>query len=178
VIADVDEQALERARGAIEAELAGLVAKGRYEEGKARFLASLVHTTTGRAEFAGCELVLEAVFEQLELKQTVFRRARSRGWAELRPGDQHLRALHHRDGRRARASRAAGRHALLQPRRAAATRRDRPRRGTDDATVATAADLTAKLHKRPLLVQDAPAFVVNRILTRAPLGRPRGARAR
>jgi 3-hydroxyacyl-CoA dehydrogenase len=37
---------------------------------------------------------------------------------------------------------------------------------TDDATVATAADLTAKLHKRPLLVQDAPAFVVNRILTR------------
>jgi len=47
VIADVDEQALERARGAIEAELAGLVAKGRYEEGKARFLASLVHTTDG-----------------------------------------------------------------------------------------------------------------------------------
>ena len=37
---------------------------------------------------------------------------------------------------------------------------------TDDATVATAFDLTAKLRKRPLLVQDAPAFVVNRILTR------------
>jgi 3-hydroxyacyl-CoA dehydrogenase len=37
---------------------------------------------------------------------------------------------------------------------------------TDDATVATAFDLTAKLRKRPLLVQDAPALVVNRILTR------------
>jgi 3-hydroxyacyl-CoA dehydrogenase len=37
---------------------------------------------------------------------------------------------------------------------------------TDDETVATAAELTAKLRKRPLLVQDAPAFVVNRILTR------------
>src|SRR5207253_1754543 len=72
VIADVDEQALERARGAIEAELAGQVAKGRYDEGKARFLASLVRTTTGRADFAGCEFVLEAVFEQLTLKREVF----------------------------------------------------------------------------------------------------------
>src|SRR5204863_5719646 len=37
---------------------------------------------------------------------------------------------------------------------------------TDNAAAATAIELATKLRKRPLLVQDAPAFVVNRILTR------------
>jgi 3-hydroxyacyl-CoA dehydrogenase len=38
--------------------------------------------------------------------------------------------------------------------------------GTDDATLATAWDVTKKLRKRAVLVNDAPAFVVNRVLTR------------
>ncbi len=37
---------------------------------------------------------------------------------------------------------------------------------TDDVTLATAWDVTGKLRKRGVLVRDAPAFVVNRILSR------------
>ena len=37
---------------------------------------------------------------------------------------------------------------------------------TDDATLATAWAFAEKLRKRPVLVADAPAFVVNRVLTR------------
>jgi 3-hydroxyacyl-CoA dehydrogenase len=37
---------------------------------------------------------------------------------------------------------------------------------TDDATLATAWDVAGRLRKRGVLVQDAPAFVVNRVLTR------------
>jgi 3-hydroxyacyl-CoA dehydrogenase len=37
---------------------------------------------------------------------------------------------------------------------------------TDDATLATAWDVTRRLGKRGVLVRDAPAFVVNRMLTR------------
>src|ERR671932_1448636 len=37
---------------------------------------------------------------------------------------------------------------------------------TDDTTLATAWDVTQKLRKRAVLVRDAPAFVVNRVLTR------------
>jgi 3-hydroxyacyl-CoA dehydrogenase len=37
---------------------------------------------------------------------------------------------------------------------------------TDDVTLATAWDVTKKLRKRAVLVEDAPAFVVNRVLTR------------
>jgi 3-hydroxyacyl-CoA dehydrogenase/enoyl-CoA hydratase/carnithine racemase len=166
VIADVDEQALERARASIEAELAGLVAKGRYDEGKARFLGSLVRTTTGRAEFAGCDLVLEAVFEELDLKREVF--------AELEGIVTQDCVLATNTSALSVTAMAAG---LRHPERVVGMHFFNPVallplveivRGeqTDDATAATAFELAMKLRKRPLLVKDAPAFVVNRILTR------------
>ncbi|HUI37934.1 MAG TPA: 3-hydroxyacyl-CoA dehydrogenase NAD-binding domain-containing protein, partial [Gaiellaceae bacterium] len=71
-IRDVSEQALASARETIDEVLAEQVAKGRYDEGKARFLSSLVSTSTGYGDFADCDLVLEAVFEELEVKQRVF----------------------------------------------------------------------------------------------------------
>jgi 3-hydroxyacyl-CoA dehydrogenase len=37
---------------------------------------------------------------------------------------------------------------------------------TDDVTLATVWDVGEKLRKRPILVNDAPGFVVNRVLTR------------
>jgi 3-hydroxyacyl-CoA dehydrogenase/enoyl-CoA hydratase/carnithine racemase len=166
VIADVDEQALERARVAIEGDLAGLVAKGRYDEGKARFLASLVHTTTGREEFAGCELVLEAVFEELDLKRTVF------GELEAVVAPNGVLATN-----TSALSVTAMAEGLDHPERVVGMHFFNPVallplvevvRGerTDDETAATAVGLATKLRKRPLLVHDAPAFVVNRILSR------------
>ncbi|HEX6680364.1 MAG TPA: 3-hydroxyacyl-CoA dehydrogenase NAD-binding domain-containing protein [Gaiellaceae bacterium] len=166
VLADVDEQALERARATIEAELAGLVAKGRYDEGKARFLGSLVRTTTGRDEFAECGLVLEAVYEELEVKRQVF--------AELEAAVAPQAVLATNTSALSVTAMAAG---LAHPERVVGMHFFNPVallplvevvRGerTDDATLATALDVAAELRKRPVLVRDAPGFVVNRILTR------------
>ena len=71
-IRDVSEAALASARETIDEALAEQVEKGRYEEGKARFLSSLVSTSTSYDDFHDCDLVLEAVFEELEVKQRVF----------------------------------------------------------------------------------------------------------
>jgi 3-hydroxyacyl-CoA dehydrogenase/enoyl-CoA hydratase/carnithine racemase len=166
VLADVDEQALERARGAIEAELAGLVAKGRYDEGKARFVASLVQTTPGREEFADCQVVLEAVYEELDVKRQVF--------AELEAVVAPEAVLATNTSALSVTAMAA---ALSHPERVVGMHFFNPVallplveivRGerTDDPTVATALDIAARLRKRSVLVRDAPGFVVNRILTR------------
>src|SRR4029079_17398323 len=72
VLTDVDTGRAERAAGSIRGELAGLVAKGRLSEGKARFLGSIVTSGTGTGAYAGCDLVLEAVFEELAVKREVF----------------------------------------------------------------------------------------------------------
>ena len=156
---DVSDEALAGARESIEAELAEQVAKGRYDEGKARFLASLVSASTGYESFADCDLALEAVFEELEVKKQVF--------AELRE--------HTRDGcvlatntsslSVAEMGADVGIHffnpvavlPLVELVRTAET---------DDETLATVWAFAEKLRKRPVLVADAPAFVVNRVLTR------------
>ena len=158
-IRDVSDEALAGARSAIGEELQEQVAKGRYDEGKARFLASIVSTATTYEHFADCDLVLEAVFEELEIKQRVF--------AELR---EHTRAdcvLATNTSSLSVTEMGAdlGIHffnpvAVLPLVELVRTPE------TEGVELATAWAFAEKLRKRPVLVDDAPAFVVNRILTR------------
>ncbi len=87
------------------------------------FLATLVDGGTGWEQFAGCDLVLEAVFEELDVKREVFARG-ARRRAGRDPRHEHVVALRRGDGRRRRAS-------LLQPGRRAAARRDRAHAADD-----------------------------------------------
>jgi len=72
VLRDLEQATVDRAVESIRDELALQVSKGRYDEGKARFLGSLVSGSTSYDVFDGCDLVLEAVFEELSVKQEVF----------------------------------------------------------------------------------------------------------
>jgi 3-hydroxyacyl-CoA dehydrogenase/enoyl-CoA hydratase/carnithine racemase len=166
VLSDVDEATVKQALERIRADLAGLVAKGRLPEGKARFLGGIVTGGTGHEHFSGCDLVLEAVFEELAVKQQVF------GALEDVVSEACLLATNTSSlsvTEMARELRAPGRvvglHffnpvALLPLVEVVATP------FTDDSTLATAWDVTRKLRKTGVLVKDAPAFVVNRLLAR------------
>jgi len=156
---DVSEDALATARETIEEELAEQVAKGRYDEGKARFLASLVSTSTTYDDFADCDLVLEAVFEELEVKREVFRELRER----VRPDC--VLATNTSSLSVAEMGADLGIHffnpvAVLPLVELVSTDE------TTDDQLATAWAFAERLRKRPVLVRDAPAFVVNRVLTR------------
>jgi 3-hydroxyacyl-CoA dehydrogenase/enoyl-CoA hydratase/carnithine racemase len=166
VIRDVKQEIVDEALADIRGELDAQVRKGRYDEGKARFLASLVSGFTGYDGFADCDLVLEAVFEELEIKKKVF--------AELEDVVDdtcilatNTSALSITDmaADLRRPERVAGMHffnpvalmPLLEVVRAAET---------DEVALATVWGVGEKLRKRPILVNDAPGFVVNRVLTR------------
>jgi 3-hydroxyacyl-CoA dehydrogenase/enoyl-CoA hydratase/carnithine racemase len=166
VILDVDEGALDSAREVVEDELRELVGRGRYEEGKARFLGSLVRTTTGYDELVGCDFVLEAVVEELAVKQQVFAQLEAAVGPEavLATNTSALSVGAIAAGLR-HPERVVGMHffnpvALLPL--VELVRTDQ----TDESALATAEDVARRLRKHPLLVGDAPAFVVNRILTR------------
>ena len=158
-IRDVSEEALANAHQTIRSELQEQVASGRYHEGKARFLASLVATSTGYDHFADCDLVLEAVFEELDTKQRVF--------AELREHTRAEAVLATNTSSLSVGEMGAdlGIHffnPVAQLRLVELVRAPR----TDDVTLATAWAFAESLRKRPVVVRDAPAFVVNRVLTR------------
>ncbi len=121
---------------------------------------------TGYDGFDGCDLVLEAVFEELGVKQQVFGEleavvaddcilATNTSALSITDMAAHLR----------RPDRVVGMHffnpvgvmPLLEVVRAA---------HTSDVALATAWAVGEKLRKRPILVEDAPGFVVNRVLTR------------
>ncbi|MGZ4417397.1 MAG: 3-hydroxyacyl-CoA dehydrogenase NAD-binding domain-containing protein [Gaiellaceae bacterium] len=166
VLRDVKQEIVDEALADIRAEIAGQVAKGRYDEGKGRFLSSLVSGSTDYDGFADCDLVLEAVFEELEVKKQVFAELEQtvRDECVLATNTSALSITDIAADLR-RPERVAGMHffnpvglmPLLEVVRAAET---------DDVTLATVWEVGEKLGKRPILVNDAPGFVVNRVLTR------------
>ena len=125
-IRDVDQARVDEALETIRGELAGLEARGRYPEGKGRFLGELVHGTTGYDGFEDCDLVLEAVFEELSVKKEVFAELEAvvRDDCVLATNTSSLSVTEM--GADLRPPGAARRHPLLQSRRADAARRADP----------------------------------------------------
>ena len=166
VLRDLDDETVQGGVAQVRGEIERLVERGRYDEGKGRFLASLVTGSTEYDVFAGCDIVLEAVFEELQVKQEVFEAVEGLVAAEsvLATNTSALSVtemasvLDHPE-------RVVGMHffnpvavlPLVELVRA---------RQTNEVSLATAWQVATALRKRPVLVRDSPGFVVNRILTR------------
>ena len=149
VIKDVSQEivdtALERIRGEVGA--------------RKPFLATIVSGTTGWDGFEECDVVLEAVVEELAVKQQVF--------AELRALTKPACVLATNTSSLPVAEMGAhlGMHffnpVAVMPLVELVVTPDTP----EDA-LATAAAVTRKLRKTGVVVKDSPGFVVNRVLTR------------
>jgi len=166
VLRDLTQEQGDDALGWIRDELAELVRRGRLGEGKARFLGSLANGGTTWETFAGCDLVLEAVFEEMGVKKEVF--------AELERVVSPECVLATNTSSLSVSEMAAG---LEHPERVVGMHFFNPvavlplvelvrTPSTNDTSLATAWAVTTKLRKTAVHVQDATAFVVNRLLGR------------
>ena len=166
VLRDLTQEHVNEAVAWITAELDELVGKGRLGEGKARFLGSLVTGGTGWEVFAGSDLVLEAVFEEMAVKKEVFAELERVVSPEcLLATNTSSLSVTEMGADLEHPERVVGMHffnpvAVLPLVELVRTP------STDDVALATAWDVTGKLRKRGVLVRDAPAFVVNRLLAR------------
>ena len=129
---------------------------------------ALVTGSTDTSAFADADLVLEAVFEELDGQAAGLRRAGGRRPAGLRARHEHVLAVGDGDGGRPRTTPSAS-SACTSSTRSPCCRWWRwcAAERTDDATLATAFAVGKALKKSCVLVQDAPAFVFNRLVTRA-----------
>ncbi|MBF9128376.1 enoyl-CoA hydratase/isomerase family protein [Plantactinospora sp. S1510] len=166
VLTDLDQSRVDKGVGYVHGEIDKLVGKGRLAEGTAATLRGLVSGSVDKSVFADADFVIEAVFEDLAVKKQV--------WAELEKIVPPEAVLATNTSSLSVSAMAAD---LEHPERVVGFHFFNPVavlplleivRGerTDDATLATAFAVGKTLRKSCVLVADAPAFVVNRLLTR------------
>lgn len=72
VLQDVSPESLERAKASITESLARFVSKERISEPEAGLALTRIHTTTDLSDVAEADIVIEAVFENLDVKTAIF----------------------------------------------------------------------------------------------------------
>jgi 3-hydroxyacyl-CoA dehydrogenase/enoyl-CoA hydratase/carnithine racemase len=166
VLRDLDQEIVDRALETIRDDLAGAAARGRLDPQKAVSLAALAKGTTSYEGFEDCDFVIEAIFEELGTKQQVFGELEAIVPAEcvLATNTSALSVTAMADGLQ-HPERLVGMH-FFNPVAAMPLVELVRTPETDEASLATTWAVADKLRKRPVLVNDAPGFVVNRLLTR------------
>ncbi|MBO4163965.1 3-hydroxyacyl-CoA dehydrogenase NAD-binding domain-containing protein [Micromonospora antibiotica] len=166
VLTDLDQSRVDKGVGYVHTQIEKAVSKGRMDKGTAAKLYGLVSGSVDKSVFADADFVIEAVFEDLDVKKQV--------WAELEKIVSPEAVLATNTSSLSITAMAAE---LEHPQRVVGFHFFNPVavlplleivRGerTDDATLATAFAVGKQLKKSSVLVSDAPAFVVNRLLTR------------
>ena len=166
IISDLDQARVDKGVSYIKAELAKLVEKKRMSAESANRLGSLIIGTTNKADYAGCDFIIEAVFEELQLKNDLFKELEKHITPEcvLATNTSSLSVEKMSAGLQ-HPNRVVGFHffnpvavmPLLEIARTPAT---------DDETTATAIAVGKELKKTMVIAKDAPGFIVNRLLTR------------
>jgi len=164
VVRDLEEGMLARGEGAIRASLDKLVEKARLDSGARDAALARLTFTTELGDLADCDLIIEAVPEDLRLKTDLWRALDplvppatifASNTSSLSIGDMAAATE--------RADRFVGLHffnpvplmPLVEVVRAVTT---------SEATVATALAFVRRLAKEPITARDQSGFVVNRLL--------------
>ena len=166
IMTDLDQARVDKGVGYVHDEIDKLLAKGRVSQDKANRLKGLITGSTSKDGFADADFVIEAVFEEMGVKKSV--------WAEVEQIVTPECVLATNTSSLSITEMAAD---LKHPERVVGFHFFNPVavmplleiiRGekTDDATLATAFATGKSLKKTCILVKNSPSFVVNRLLGR------------
>jgi 3-hydroxyacyl-CoA dehydrogenase/enoyl-CoA hydratase/carnithine racemase len=166
VLTDLDQARLDKGVGYVHAEVDKLLGKGRVSPDEASKLKGLVTGSLTKDAFADADFVIEAVFEEMGVKQQVFAEVEAVVSAEcvLATNTSSL-SVSEMAAKLRHPERVVGFH-FFNPVAVLPLLEIVRGEHTDDATLATAFATGKTLKKSCVLVKDAPAFVVNRVLLR------------
>jgi 3-hydroxybutyryl-CoA dehydrogenase len=161
---EVSEELAERARDRIAHYLGRGVEKGRLTPEVRDAALARLRTTTELADLAGCDLVVEAVVEELEAKRQLFRELEGvvAPEAVLATNTSALSVTEIASATE-RPERVVGLHFFNPAPVLPLVEVVRTEAATEDA-VETAYAFAEQIGKRPIRCADTPGFVVNRIL--------------
>ncbi|MGO2002705.1 MULTISPECIES: 3-hydroxyacyl-CoA dehydrogenase NAD-binding domain-containing protein [Micrococcaceae] len=166
VITDIDQGRVDKGLSYIHGEVDKLLAKKRISADAANRTKGLVTGSVSKEAFADADLVIEAVFEELQVKKQVFAEVEAvvssecilaTNTSSLSVTEMAADLLH--------PERVVGFH-FFNPVAAMPLIEIVRAPKTDDVVLATAFAVAKDLRKTAVLVKDAAAFVVNRVLLR------------
>ena len=166
VITDIDQERVDKGIGYLALEIEKLLAKERISPDEANRLRALISGTTELVDYADCDFVIEAVFEEMSIKKQVF--------ADLEKHVSDGCVLATNTSSLSVAQMAAD---LDHPERVVGFHFFNPvavlplveiarSPATNEETLATAFQVAKSVKKNAVLVKDAAGFVVNRVLLR------------
>jgi 3-hydroxyacyl-CoA dehydrogenase/enoyl-CoA hydratase/carnithine racemase len=166
VITDLDQERVDKGVAYIHNEIDSLLSKGRISRDESNRLTALVTGTTNKADFAECDWVIEAVFEELGVKQDVFADVEQylSPEAVLATNTSSL-SVEQIGAKLTHPERLVGFH-FFNPVAVMPLVEVVRTPNTDEATLSTAMVTAAKLRKNAVITTDTPGFVVNRILAK------------
>ena len=166
LITDLDQARVDKGVAYIHDEIGKLEAKGRLDADTANKLRGLVTGTTDKTQYADCDFVIEAVFEEVGVKQTVF------GEIEKIVAEDAILATNTSSlsveeigSKLAHPERLVGFH-FFNPVAVMPLIEIVKTPHTTDAALSTAFVVAKGLGKNAVLTADAPGFVVNRLLAK------------
>ncbi len=164
VLRDVSEEFLERGMKAIDRSLQRDVDKERLKEEEKRSIVGRIRTTTALSDLAGAGFVVEAIYENLEAKQSVFRELDETCGADaILASNTSSISITKLGAATRRPEKVIGMH-FMNP--VPVMKLVEVIRGiaTSDETWARTRELTEKMGKTALECNDSPGFVSNRVL--------------
>jgi len=166
VITDLDQARVDRGLSGIRAEIDTLRDKGRISPDESNRLKALVTGTTDRADFADADWVIEAVFEELAVKQDVFADIERyvSDTAVLATNTSSL-SVERIGAKLAHPERLVGFH-FFNPVAVMPLIEVVRTPHTTEAVLSTAMVTAGKLKKNAVITRDTPGFVVNRVLAK------------
>ena len=164
VVREVSQEKLDAGIGKIEKQLAKAVERGKLEQADADAVRARIHPTLDYADLADCDLVIEAITEDLDAKLEM--------WREV---DAVVKADAHFATNTSSLSVADQAAATSRPERFLALHFFNPvqvmpllevvkAEGTAEDTARLGFDLGAKLGKKTVAARDNRGFIVNRLL--------------
>ncbi|WP_338538208.1 3-hydroxyacyl-CoA dehydrogenase NAD-binding domain-containing protein [Janibacter terrae] len=166
VMTDLDQARVDKGVAYVHAEIDASLGKGRITQDKANQLKALITGSTSKDGFADADFVIEAVFEEMGVKQQV--------WAEVEQivtpecvlaSNTSSLSITEMASRLRHPERVVGFH-FFNPVAVMPLLEIIPGERTDDAALATAFATGKGLKKTCILVKDSPSFIANRLLGR------------
>ena len=166
LITDLDQARVDKGVAYIHDEIGKLEAKGRLDGDTANKLRALVTGTTDKSLYADCDFVIEAVFEEVGVKQAVFGEIEKivAPDAVLATNTSSL-SVEEIGSQLEHPERLVGFH-FFNPVAVMPLIEVVKAPKTDDAALSTAFVVAKSLGKNAVLTADAPGFVVNRLLAK------------